>query len=198
MRRGEYLAARTVQGPGGNDCWLWTLKPDCDGYGVAYLNGRQWRAHRLSYTHHVGPIPDGHELDHRCETRLCVRPSHLEPVTGNHENFVRKHLREGHSRKVAEELATWDVRQIARRQARKVALREGRDPDKAEAVVALAAAVEGGVTAGARVRLGVSKRGAVWTVEELSADRFGRVWVDLRSITSKASRNVRFDEVTPA
>ena len=72
-----YLDARISRGDGADDCWTWTLKPDRDGYGVASFGGRQWRAHRLSYTVHVGDIPDGHDLDHVCETRLCVRPSHL-------------------------------------------------------------------------------------------------------------------------
>jgi hypothetical protein len=37
-------------------------------------------AHRLSYEHHVGPIPDGMVLDHLCRNKACIRPSHLDPV----------------------------------------------------------------------------------------------------------------------
>ncbi len=39
-------------------------------------------AHRFSYRHHVGEIPEGLELDHLCRIRHCVNPLHLEPVTG--------------------------------------------------------------------------------------------------------------------
>lgn len=39
------------------------------------------RAHRWSYAHRVGPIPAGLEVDHRCNNRRCVRPSHLAAVT---------------------------------------------------------------------------------------------------------------------
>jgi len=38
-------------------------------------------AHRIMYTHIVGPIPDGLTLDHLCEVTNCVNPDHLEPVT---------------------------------------------------------------------------------------------------------------------
>jgi hypothetical protein len=38
-------------------------------------------AHRWSYEYHVGPIPDGLQLDHLCRVRRCVNPWHLEPVT---------------------------------------------------------------------------------------------------------------------
>lgn len=149
-----YLDARISRGDGADDCWMWTLKPDRDGYGVASFGGRQWRAHRLSYTVHVGDIPDGHDLDHVCETRLCVRPSHLEPVT-NFENFVRKYLRQGRTREDAEKLAQWDVRTVADEQARKVALRE-----------ALARAREAGLFVGAEVRVGSGA--TVWKVTHIT------------------------------
>lgn len=38
-------------------------------------------AHRWSYEHFVGPIPDGYVIDHLCKVTLCVNPAHLEPVT---------------------------------------------------------------------------------------------------------------------
>ena len=45
-------------------------------------------AHRWSYEYHVGPIPDGLQLDHLCRVRHCVNPQHLEPVTAR-ENTLR-------------------------------------------------------------------------------------------------------------
>ena len=35
-----------------------------------------------------GPIPDGLQLDHLCRNRKCVRPDHLDAVTGR-ENVLR-------------------------------------------------------------------------------------------------------------
>lgn len=34
--------------------------------------------HRFIYRAHKGEIPEGHEVDHLCNTRGCCEPSHLE------------------------------------------------------------------------------------------------------------------------
>lgn len=64
-------------------CWLWTGIINTHGYGYIRFNGKMRRAHRVSYEHFVGPIPDGLELDHLCRCRNCVNPDHLEPVTSS-------------------------------------------------------------------------------------------------------------------
>ena len=72
-------------------CWLWTGPLMPNGYG-AHRVGPGWpnkAAHRLGYEHYVGPIPDGHQLDHLCRQRNCVNPEHLEPVTPS-ENTSRQ------------------------------------------------------------------------------------------------------------
>ena len=38
-------------------------------------------AHRLAYEMHVGPIPEGMDIDHTCGRRECIEPSHLRPLT---------------------------------------------------------------------------------------------------------------------
>lgn len=69
-------------------CWLWTGSRR-GGYGRAKLAGiGSIDAHRLSYEHHVGPIPDGLVIDHLCRNRSCINPAHLEPVTTK-ENIRR-------------------------------------------------------------------------------------------------------------
>jgi hypothetical protein len=69
-------------------CWLWTGAVSTHGYGTAWVNGRSLKAHRFSYEATRGEIPSGLQLDHLCRVRLCVNPSHLEPVT-NRENALR-------------------------------------------------------------------------------------------------------------
>lgn len=69
-------------------CWEWLGKRTAAGYGQFRCENRQLYAHRWSYEHHVGPIPDGLTIDHLCRNRCCVNPGHLEPVT-SHENMLR-------------------------------------------------------------------------------------------------------------
>lgn len=77
-----------------NGCWLWTGATSPQGYGRFNAglreDARNVLAHRWSYEHHVGPIPDGLDLDHLCRVRHCVNPEHLEPVT-RQENVQRGH-----------------------------------------------------------------------------------------------------------
>lgn len=69
-------------------CWEFTGCTGGDGYGWLRIGARAHAAHRVTYEHFVGPIPDGLTLDHLCRNRLCVNPHHLEPVTRG-ENVMR-------------------------------------------------------------------------------------------------------------
>lgn len=60
-----------------SDCIEWAGRRNQDGYGAAYAHGRQWRAHRLTWTEQVGPIPDGLNVLHRCDNPPCVNIEHL-------------------------------------------------------------------------------------------------------------------------
>lgn len=68
-------------------CWLWRGKLR-DGYG-------QWgdrAAHRVLWELEHDPLPMGVQLDHMCRRRACVRPCHMDPVTGS-ENLRRTFAR---------------------------------------------------------------------------------------------------------
>jgi hypothetical protein len=75
----------------GPECWTWKATLDRKGYGQFSLGGKTKAAHRIAYMLVQGAIPDGLQLDHLCRVRHCVRPSHLEPVTGR-ENLLRSPL----------------------------------------------------------------------------------------------------------
>ena len=64
-----------------NGCWIWTAHTQPNGYGRFRDGERLVMAHRWAYEHHIAPIPEGLQLDHRCRVRNCVNPDHLEPVT---------------------------------------------------------------------------------------------------------------------
>lgn len=81
--------------PQRDKCWLWVGRTahgrDYDDYGILDFDQKPRRAHRVSYTLFVGPIPDGMVLDHLCRRKECVNPAHLEVVTMA-ENTYRGHV----------------------------------------------------------------------------------------------------------
>lgn len=88
---------------GEHNCWLWDAALDKKGYGRFLVNGKNRTAHTVMYDLIKGNIPLGLELDHLCETKNCINPDHLEPVT-TAENLIRRihpssrktHCKNGH------------------------------------------------------------------------------------------------------
>lgn len=93
----------------GEYCWHWAGAVVSNqryphqkyGFHSTYLgreNGRTLRkgtaAHKFAYETLVGPVPQGLEIDHLCENKLCVNPEHLEAVT-HQENVIRTLMRRG-------------------------------------------------------------------------------------------------------
>jgi hypothetical protein len=89
----DRVMARIVIDPV-SECWVFTGRTTSGGYGVVGVGTSGRVAHRVTYEHFVGPVPDGLELDHTCHTedpscaggdscphRRCVNPDHLEAVT---------------------------------------------------------------------------------------------------------------------
>lgn len=77
----------------GQPCWIYTGSRD-NGYGRLSVGSttddtfRREYAHRITYTHTFGAIPEGMHIDHLCRVRSCCNPAHLEVVT-QRENLAR-------------------------------------------------------------------------------------------------------------
>lgn len=97
------LRARAVETDLGyvTPCLIWQDGQDAYGYPSVQVNGRWPKAFRVMYEALIGPIPDGLVLDHLCHTadptcsgrcahRLCIEPTHGDPITRG-LNTVRGH-----------------------------------------------------------------------------------------------------------
>jgi hypothetical protein len=76
----------------GDGCWRWTGYIS-NGYGKLKVGGRWPKgkllyAHRVSYKFFRGPIRRGKVIDHLCNNRWCVKPSHMR-VTTHRVNILR-------------------------------------------------------------------------------------------------------------
>lgn len=94
---------------GPNECWPWLAAINNKGYGLfGYHDGTHSysKAHQFAYIQAYGPIPDGCEIDHICESRTCQNPRHLRAVS-HRENLshgrtkaamwaLRTHCSKGH------------------------------------------------------------------------------------------------------
>lgn len=58
-------------------CWLWDGGVKPNGYGWVNWRRKVYNVHRFFYEHLVGPIPTGMQINHKCDTPLCVNPDHL-------------------------------------------------------------------------------------------------------------------------
>ena len=76
----DKIQSRYIPEPN-SGCWIWLGHVKKNGYGSLTVGKKNFNAHRLSYETYVGKIPMDKVLDHKCRTRCCCNPDHLEPVT---------------------------------------------------------------------------------------------------------------------
>jgi HNH endonuclease len=78
-----------------NTCWLWTAGQQGNGYGTFRTKNprRHVLAHRMAWELTYGPIPEGKQVCHHCDTRHCIRPDHL--FLGTQCDNIRDAFRKG-------------------------------------------------------------------------------------------------------
>lgn len=78
-----------------DSCWYWTGPIVDHGYGQYSITGVHIMAHRYAWEAEVGEIPYRYQIHHKCGTKNCVRPSHLESLSVKDHRSKHKRNRYG-------------------------------------------------------------------------------------------------------
>jgi hypothetical protein len=66
-------------------CWVWQ-KSAFRGY--AQSGGSKRKPYKMYYELAHGPVPDGHQVHHKCRNKLCVNPEHLEALAAREHHAL--------------------------------------------------------------------------------------------------------------
>ena len=103
-RREATFWAKVDKSAGLEACWPWTGSVSTHGYGTLHMLGRYWGAHKAAYFFGNGPIPDGLQVRHTCDNRICCNPTHL--LTGTIQDNMDDKKARGRSPKTMRKFLT--------------------------------------------------------------------------------------------
>lgn len=79
-------------------CQIWIGNTDDSGYGQIKVNGRVEKTHRIAWSLKNGPIPNGMQVLHKCDTPCCCNEQHL--FLGSHDDNMDDMVSKGRARSV--------------------------------------------------------------------------------------------------
>lgn len=91
-------------------CWEYKGSRHERGYGIIWMDGQKWRAHRLAFKLWKGEIPEGLEVLHSCDNPPCFNPAHLS--AGTHLQNMREMVERGRVRVMGRKLTPDQVKAI--------------------------------------------------------------------------------------
>ena len=95
MTLAERLDFHSIPEPN-SGCLLWTAKCTPSGHGMLKWGRAGKMAHRLAWTAHRSPIPDGLLVCHKCDVPSCINPAHL--FLGTTQDNTADKMRKGRHR----------------------------------------------------------------------------------------------------
>ena len=80
-----------------NDCWLWRgALGGSKGYPCMKIGGKLYILHRKMHEWFNGPIAPDNQVHHKCETKRCINPAHLEATAFHSTKHRKTHCIKGH------------------------------------------------------------------------------------------------------
>jgi hypothetical protein len=92
----------------GTPCWNSRFSKS-RGYAQILFRGKMWKVHRLAWLFWHGEIPDGLEICHECDNRVCCNPDHLK---------VQTHVENMRNCKKRKRNYSWDGKRFIREEKR--------------------------------------------------------------------------------
>ena len=70
------------------ECMIYMGQRTDDGYGIVRVDRKHQMVHKVMWEAENGPVPDGLQLDHKCNNEPCWNLEHIRPLTPR-ENVLR-------------------------------------------------------------------------------------------------------------